>query len=264
MTDAHAGAGPLPGAPGLWLLPVPLGPDADPIRVLPPDTIETMRRLRHFVVENAKTARAVLKRVGTAHPLQELELRELNQHTPPADLPALLAPLREGHDLGLMSDAGCPAVADPGAALVALAHQQGIAVHPLVGPSSLLLALMASGLSGQSFAFVGYLPVPEPQRRAALLALERRAQSERQTQLVIETPYRNAALFETMLACLAEPTRLGVAAELTLPGERIRVRSIAQWRRDPQPPPREPTVFLIGADAGAPGLSAAPAPRRRR
>ena len=175
----------------LYLIPVPLGP-VSPETCLPPDTLAVARRLDHFVVERAKTARAHLKAMGHPQPIQALHLEELNEHTPATAIATLLAPLKAGHDVGLLSEAGCPAVADPGAALVLAAHRADIRVVPLIGPSSILLALMASGLGGQRFAFHGYLPAKEPERSQAIRELEKTARRDRATQLFIETPYRSA------------------------------------------------------------------------
>lgn len=233
----------MPGT--LYLIPVPLGPTA-PEYSLPPNVLAAVRPLTHFVVEQAKTARVFLKATGTDRPLQELQLAELNEHTRPEVLAALLAPLNAGHDVGLLSEAGCPAVADPGADLVALAQQKGIKVVPLIGPSSLLLALMASGLNGQRFSFLGYLPAKEEDRLKALRGLESESRKFRQTQLFIETPYRNRAMFDAILKACQPGTRLTVATDLTLPGESVLTRTIEQWKK--QTPPeieRRPTVFLL-------------------
>ncbi|MCK6412053.1 MAG: SAM-dependent methyltransferase [Azonexus sp.] len=237
-------------APGtLYLIPVPLGPSpvADN---LPPPVLTTIRPLGHFVVEQAKTARAFLKAVGTDLPLQQLQLSELNEHTRADALKELLIPLLAGHDVGLLSEAGCPAVADPGANLVALAQQHGIRVVPLIGPSSLLLALMASGLNGQCFAFHGYLPAKEPERTKALRDLESESRKRRMTQLFIETPYRNRVLFDSLLATCQPETRLCLATDLTLGSEKILTRKIGEWRQQikKETPPeieRRPTVFLL-------------------
>ncbi len=229
----------------LYLIPVPLGPSA-PQDSLHPGVLATIRPLRHFVVEQAKSARAFLKAAGTDLPLQELQLEELNQHSRPDAIDHLLAPLRAGHDVGLLSEAGCPAVADPGADLVALAQRENIRVVPLIGPSSLLLALMASGLNGQRFAFQGYLPAKDVDRSKALRELEAESRKRRQTQLFIETPYRNRAMFDAILQACQGTTRLCVATDLSLPGESIRTLSVAQWKK--QTPPeieRRPTVFLL-------------------
>ncbi len=229
----------------LYLIPVPLGPTA-PQDSLPANVLATVRPLTYFVVEQAKTARAFLKAAGTDTPLQELQLEELNEHTKAEALDRLLAPLRSGHDVGLLSEAGCPAVADPGANLVALAQQENIRVVPLIGPSSLLLALMASGLNGQRFAFLGYLPAKEAERTKALRDLESDSRKHKQTQLFIETPYRNKAMFEGILQACSATTRLTVATDLTLPGESVLTQTIAQWKKKTPPEiERRPTVFLL-------------------
>jgi len=229
----------------LYLIPVPLGPTA-PQESLPANVLATLRPLTYFVVEQAKTARAFLKAAGTDTPLQELQLEELNEHTKADALDRLLTPLRAGHDVGLLSEAGCPAVADPGANLVALAQKENIRVVPLIGPSSLLLALMASGLNGQRFAFQGYLPAKEAERTKALRDLESESRKRKQTQLFIETPYRNQAMFESILQTCLPTTQLTVATDLTLNSELVLTRTIAQWKK--QTPPeieRRPTVFLL-------------------
>jgi len=229
----------------LYLIPVPLGPTA-PQESLPANVLTTIRPLTHFVVEQSKTARAFLKAAGTEKPLQELQLEELNEHTRSEELDRLLAPLRTGHDVGLLSEAGCPAVADPGANLVALAQKENIRVVPLIGPSSLLLALMASGLNGQRFAFQGYLPAKEAERSKALLELESESRKRQQTQLFIETPYRNRTMFDAILQACQPATRLTVATDLTLPGESVLTRTIQQWKKETPPEiERRPTVFLL-------------------
>ncbi|HSG22257.1 MAG TPA: SAM-dependent methyltransferase [Azonexus sp.] len=229
----------------LYLIPVPLGP-TPPQESLPANVLATLRPLTHFVVEQAKTARAFLKAAGTDTPLQELQLEELNEHTKADALDRLLTPLRAGYNVGLLSEAGCPAVADPGANLVALAQRENIRVIPLIGPSSLLLALMASGLNGQRFAFQGYLPAKEAERTKALRDLESESRKRKQTQLFIETPYRNQAMFESILQSCLPTTQLTVATDLTLNSESVLTRTIAQWKK--QTPPeieRRPTVFLL-------------------
>ncbi|MBT9522825.1 MAG: SAM-dependent methyltransferase [Dechloromonas sp.] len=229
----------------LYLIPVPLGPTA-PQESLPANVLASIRPLTYFVVEQAKTARAFLKAAGTDLPLQELQLQELNEHTKANELDRLLEPLRAGHDVGLLSEAGCPAVADPGANLVALAQKEGIRVVPLIGPSSLLLALMASGLNGQRFAFQGYLPAKEVERTKMLRDLENESKKRQQTQIFIETPYRNRAMFDAILQACQPGTRLTLATDLTLPGESVLTRTIQVWKK--QTPPeieRRPTVFLL-------------------
>jgi 16S rRNA (cytidine1402-2'-O)-methyltransferase len=229
----------------LYLIPVPLGPTA-PKESLPANVLEIIRPLTHFVVEEAKTARAFLKAAGTDTLLQALQIEELNEHTKAEALDHLLSPLRKGCDVGLLSEAGCPAVADPGANLVALAQKENIRVVPLIGPSSLLLALMASGLNGQRFAFQGYLPAKEVERSKALRDLEAESRKRQQTQLFIETPYRNAAMFQSILQSCQLNTRMTVATDLTLPSEFVVTKTIQQWKK--QTPPeieRRPTVFLL-------------------
>lgn len=229
----------------LYLIPLPLGP-LPAAAVLPPPTIACARRLTHFVAESAKTARAFLGTLPTDSALQQIEINQLDEHTPTTRLPELLAPVLAGLDLGLLSESGCPAIADPGAALVALAHRQGIAVVPLVGPSSILLALMASGLDGQRFAFHGYLPSSREQREKRLRELERESRQRRQTQIFIETPYRNRQFLASLLATCAGQTRVCVATDLTLASEEIRTLSVADWQRRALPDlNRRPTVFLL-------------------
>lgn len=229
----------------LFLLPTQLG-EADWQGVLPAGTRETACRLRHFIVENSKTARASLKWLEHPIPLRELAIEQLPEPLRPADVERLLEPPLNGEDLGLMSEAGCPGVADPGALLVRRAHELGIPVKPLVGPSSLLLALMASGLDGQRFAFHGYLPQREPERSKRIQELEKESRQKRQTQLFIETPYRNDALFEALLKACRPDTLLCVATDLTLPGEVIATRRIAAWCRLAKTDfGRRPTVFLL-------------------
>ncbi len=229
----------------LYLLPTALG-DIAWQTYLPQGTRDTACRLNHFIAENAKTARAELKRIGHPRPLREVAIEQLPEKLPAAEIDRLLAPLASGHDVGLMSEAGCPGVADPGALLVRRAHALEIAVKPLVGPSSLLLALMASGLDGQRFAFHGYLPQREPERSRKIADLEKESARQNQTQLFIETPYRNAQMFQALLAACRPATLLCLAADLTLATEAIATRSVADWRQAPPPAlERRPTVFLL-------------------
>lgn len=229
----------------LYLIPVPLGP-MPAATVLPQHVVACTQRLKHFVAENARTARAFLKSLPVELPVQQIEICELSEHTPASSLPRLLAPALAGADLGLISEAGCPAVADPGAALVALAHQRGVQVVPLVGPSSILLALMGSGLSGQSFAFHGYLPSNTPEREKRLLELEKDSRQQQRTQIFIETPYRNRQMLESLLGKCAPSTRICLAIDLTLASEQIITRAVSEWRRQPLPDiSRRPTVFLL-------------------
>ncbi len=229
----------------LFLIPVPLG-NVSVESSLPADALATIRPIRHFVVENAKSARAVLKAIATDTPIQGLELKELSEHTPTAALDELLTPLREGHHLGLLSEAGCPAIADPGANLVAKAQAESIRVVPLIGPSSIVLALMGSGMNGQRFAFHGYLPVKDVARTQEIRSLELESRKRNQTQLFIETPYRNRALFDALLKICQPDTRLCLATNLSLPDETITTKTIKQWRQcEPPELERRPTVFLM-------------------
>lgn len=232
---------------GLYLIPTPLGA-IPPDWVLPSETTRIARRLDYFIVENAKSARAFLKQIGTDTPLQQLDLRELSEHTAASMLPNLLAPLLAGRDAGLLSEAGCPAVADPGADLVRLAHGHGIPVKPLVGPSSILLALMGSGLSGQRFAFHGYLPAKAEARTHALRQLERRATTDRAAQIFIETPYRNHAMLEGILQACAPDTWLTLACDLSIETEYLVSRRVVDWRGKVPDLDRRPCVFVIGRD----------------
>lgn len=229
----------------LYLIPVSLGP-APTSLTTPADVGARARSLDYFVVENAKTARAELKRFEHPRSLRELDIRELPEKPGQPDLDALLAPLLAGTNAGLMSEAGCPAVADPGSRLVARAHLRGVPVRPLVGPSSILLGLMGSGLNGQSFAFHGYLPVEEPALMRRLRELESDSRAHRRTQLFIETPYRNERLFRALLATCQGSTQLCLAKNLTTPDEWIQTRTIAAWRGRELPSlAKQPTMFLI-------------------
>ena len=235
----------------LHLIPVGLG-EAPIDDWLPAHAQAQAGKIKTYIVENAKVARAFLKLTPLAHPLQDITLHELNARVDEAALEAWLAPLKAGQDIGLVSDAGCPAVADPGAHAVALAHRWGVCVKPWVGPSSILLGLMASGLDGQRFAFHGYAPVEPVERVKQLKAWEQASAKQKQTQLLIETPYRNQALFDAMLETLRPETRVSVASELSLPGERIEARTVADWRQHRRELLREPTVFTLQAPPRAP------------
>jgi 16S rRNA (cytidine1402-2'-O)-methyltransferase len=213
--------------------------------VLPAPVLERVRQTRDFVVESARTARRFLAACNHPGPIAALRIAILDEHTRQDDVAPLLAPLREGRSLGLLSEAGAPAVADPGAQLVAAAHAEGFRVVPFVGASSILLALMASGLDGQRFRFSGYLPVATAERQAAIRELEARSASARETQVFIETPYRNDALLADVVRTCRDDTRLAVAAELTGPGESIRMASVARWRAAPLPPGKRPAIFLL-------------------
>ncbi|ROV56061.1 SAM-dependent methyltransferase [Neisseria chenwenguii] len=234
--------------PVLYLIPTPLGAPDTPC-LLPHEQAQ-ITGLTDFVVEAEKTARAHLKHLGITTPIRELNLQTLNEHTDKKTLPELLSPLQNGRSMGLLSEAGCPAVADPGADLVALAHRRGFEVRPLVGPSSLLLALMASGANGQNFAFKGYLPSEKNERIAALKALEQRSRQCCETQLFIETPYRNDALLADAVAHLHPETRLCTACDLTLPTQSIISQPVAAWRKLKGLPnlKKRPTIFVLHAE----------------
>lgn len=234
----------------LYLIPVTLGAGAV-AGVLPQSTLRQLYLLDTFVVENAKSARAFLKAAGHPAAVQDLALLVMNEHTIAAELPALLSPLLQGRDCGLLSEAGCPAVADPGAGLVRAAHAIGIRVAPMVGPSSLLLALMASGMNGQRFTFHGYLPADAAGRRQKLLIVERDAWLEDQTQIFIEAPYRNPALLHAILATCRPDTVLCLATGLTLADESVCTRTVAEWGKNPPDLKRRPTVFLLYRGASA-------------
>ena len=234
-------------SPILYLIPTPLGALDTPC-LLPHEQAQ-ITGLTDFVVEAEKTARAHLKHLGVTTPIRELNLQTLNEHTDLKTLPELLKPLQEGRSMGILSEAGCPAVADPGANLVALAHRHGYEVRPLVGPSSLLLALMASGANGQNFAFKGYLPSEKSERIAALKSLEQRSRQQNETQLFIETPYRNDALLADALETLQPETRLCTAIDLTLPTQEIISQTVAAWRKSKTLPnlKKRPTIFVLHA-----------------
>ena len=236
-------------APGtLYCVPTPIAASREPADDLPAPVVSRVASLGHLVAEDAKTARAFLKRLPLARPIQEIRIVELNEHTPDDAIAPMLAPLLAGHDTGLVSEAGCPGVADPGARLVRAAHAAGVPVMPLVGPSALLLALMGSGLEGQRFAFVGYLPTDAETRRRRLRELEQRSRRDRETVLFIETPYRNQAMADALLATLQPSTWLCVAADLTGPEQRLRTDRVRAWRERGLPLARVPTVFLLLAD----------------
>lgn len=233
----------------LFLIPTTLG-DGALAPVIPQAVQQRVRMLEYFVAENPKTARAYLKQTGTTKPLQELRIGTLNQHTTDAAIADLAAPLRSGNDLGMMSEAGCPGIADPGAKLVLYAHRHAHRVVPLVGPSSILLALMASGLNGQNFAFHGYLPVADGERERALRELEKQSRRLKQTQIFIETPYRNERTLAAMLRALDPATLVCLAVDLTLESESVHTRTVAQWRKQPPRLKQRPAVFLFLAPRG--------------
>ena len=230
----------------LYLIPVTLG-DTPHENVLPSNNAQVVSGIRHFVVEEIRTARRFLRRMDREFPIDECTFFEMGKHADSSRFAEYLAPISKGHSVGVISEAGCPAVADPGADVVSIAQKRNVRVVPLVGPSSMILAVMASGLGGQSFAFNGYLPVQDGDRAKRLKQLESRAWAEGQTQLFIETPYRNRKMFDTMCATLRPDTRMCIAAGITTSDEWIRTQTIRDWKRTGMPDlGKVPAIFLIG------------------
>ena len=232
----------------LYMIPCPISDSTEVFDVLPEANRRIMGSLDYFIVENVRSARRFLSKARVSRRIEELEFVELNEHTiAGAAVEAMVKPIEAGRSAGVISEAGVPGVADPGALVVEACHKRGIKVVPLVGPSSILLAMMASGLNGQSFAFVGYLPVKPPERAKALKSLERRAHVEQQSQIFIEAPYRNVKLAEQILAVCGADTRLTIACDITSPEQIIVTRSVAQWRKCGLPDiAKRPTIFIIG------------------
>lgn len=229
----------------LYLIPVTLGDDRI-ANVLPAEVIASAQKLDTFIVESEKSARHFLSTIKTSKPVRELTLNLLNEHTLDKDISALLNPLLAGKDIGLMSDTGCPGIADPGAKLIELAHQKAVRVVPFVGPSSILLSLMASGLNGQQFAFLGYLPVDKLARNIRLKEIEKRSLSHQETQIFIETPYRNQHMLEALMHVCQPNTRLCIACDISLTTESIITKTIATWKKSPLPDlHKRPAVFLL-------------------
>ena len=232
----------------IYMIPCPISDERDVWDVLPKANLDIMNSLDYFIVENIRSARRFLSRAGVARKIEELEFVELSEHTTSsADVERMLKPVLEGRSAGVISEAGVPGVADPGADIVALAHSHDVRVVPLVGPSSILMSVMASGLNGQSFAFVGYLPIKDGERQRRLKELEHRVRTEHQAQLFIEAPYRNVKLFDTLIKSLSPQMRLAVAADITSPNEYIHTHTIAQWRKLGVPDiAKRPTIFILG------------------
>jgi 16S rRNA (cytidine1402-2'-O)-methyltransferase len=232
-------------APGkLYLIPVPLG-ENDPTEVLPQTIKRTIEFIDDYIVENEKTARRFIKAIHPEKIQAALHLSALNKHTEASEHKQMIQPCLEGKNVGLMSEAGCPGVADPGAAIVKLAHEKGIQVVPLVGPSSILLAVMGSGMNGQSFAFNGYLPIDKGEKKSALKNFETLSQNKNQSQLFIETPYRNNKLLEDLLHTLQPNTHLCIAADLTLPTEFIKTLRVQDWKKVKVDLHNRPAIFII-------------------
>lgn len=228
----------------LYLIPSPLG-ENDPSEVIPLPVLKSLEGFRTFVVEEVRTARRYLSKAGLKGKIDGLQFFELNEHTDAATVESYLKLFNDGNDVALISEAGLPAVADPGAQLVALAHRHGIEVIPAVGPSSLMMSLMASGLNGQSFAFCGYIPAKTDERRSKLKLLEKVSSQLKQTQIIIETPYRNDSLFKDILSTCSPSTRLCIAANITMPDAYIKTKTIAQWKKEEITIGKRPCVFLI-------------------
>lgn len=228
----------------LYLIPVLLG-DTSTDRVLPTYNHQVILGIRHFIVEDVRSARRFLKLVDKDIDIDELQFYPLNKHTSPQDISGYLKPLEEGNPMGVISEAGCPAVADPGADVVAIAQRKNQPVVPLIGPSSIILSVMASGFNGQSFAFNGYLPIEPSERGKKLKALEQRAATEHQTQIFIETPYRNNKMVEDILKSCRPQTRLCIAANITCENEYIKTKSLKEWKGNVPDLSKIPCIFLL-------------------
>lgn len=228
----------------LYLIPTPLGEDTLP--TIPQYVVDILHQLNFFIAERAKTARHFIKSTSPVKAFSELEFSELNKRTTPEEVSQMLQPAEAGNDMGLLSEAGCPGVADPGAVIVEMAHRKGIEVVPLVGPSSILLALMASGMNGQNFSFSGYLAAKKPDLARDLKRLEQLAKKHKQTQIFIETPYRNGQMIEVALATLNANTRFCVAVDLTLPTQFILTKTVGEWKKTKMPDfHKKPAIFLM-------------------
>ena len=228
----------------LFLIPSPLG-DNDPAEVIPAGVLSMLPSISTYVVEAVRTARRYLSAAGLKGHVQDLEFHELNEHTTPEEVEALMKLFDDGRDVGLITEAGLPAVADPGAQLVRLCHRHGVEVVPMSGPSSLMLALMASGLNGQSFAFLGYLPAKTEERRQALRSIEKHSSTARQTKIFIETPYRNDSLLADILSVCKADTEVCIAANITMPDAFIRTKTVGEWKKSVPTIGKRPCVFLI-------------------
>lgn len=233
----------------MYLIPSPLG-DNEPQEVIPAPVLELLPQIGTYVVEEVKTARRYLSKAGLKGHIAELEFHELNEHTTQQEVEAMASLFDNGRNIGLITEAGLPAVADPGSALVALCHRKGIEVVPFVGPSSLMMALMSSGLNGQSFAFCGYLPAKTDERRSAIRSIEKRSAIERQTQIFIETPYRNDAMMADLLQNCSGSTRICVAADITLETAYIKTKTVAEWKKAGVTIGKRPCVFVMLAERG--------------
>ena len=230
----------------LYLIPTTLG-DNEPLEVLPISIKRAIEEINFYIVENEKSARRFIKKISPRKSQPDLQLNSLNKFTEAELIPSFLDPCLEGFDVGILSEAGCPAIADPGAEVVRLAHEKNIEVVPLVGPSSILMALMASGLNGQSFAFNGYLPIDNRSRKAAIKRYEKLSESNNQSQIFIETPYRNDSLLEELIKTLKDDTLLCVGTDITLASEFIKTKKIKDWRKETLDLHKRPTIFILHA-----------------
>lgn len=228
----------------LFLIPTTLG-ENEPLEVLPISIKRAIEDIDYYIVENEKTARRFIKKISSKKSQSALHIEVLNKYTEPQSIPSFLQPCFEGHNVGVLSEAGCPGIADPGADVVKIAHEKGIQVVPLVGPSSILLALMASGMNGQSFAFNGYLPIDAHERKKAIKKMEKIAIEQQQSQICIETPYRNDKLFAEMLKTLSSKTLICVACDITLSTEYIATKTVETWKKVPLDLHKRPSIFII-------------------
>jgi len=228
----------------LYLIPTTLG-DNEPLEVLPISIKRAIENIDYYIVENEKTARKSIKKISSGKSQPSLQIEVLNKYTEQQVIPDYLKPCLEGHDVGILSEAGCPGIADPGAEVVKIAHEKGIQVVPLVGPSSIFLALMASGMNGQNFAFKGYLPIETPDRKRALKQMEKISIDEQQSQICIETPYRNDKFLAEMLKTLSNQTLLCIACDITLPTEYIQTKTVADWKKTPVDLHKRPAIFIV-------------------
>lgn len=230
----------------LYLIPTTLGDNA-PLEVLPISLKGTIEKIDHYIVENEKTARRFIKKVSPSKPQPNLHIQSLNKYTKPEVIPSFLDPCIHGHDVGVLSEAGCPGIADPGASVVRVAHEKRIQVVPLVGPSSILMAMMSSGMNGQNFAFNGYLPIDNKERKAMVKNLEHLSREKGQSQIFMETPYRNNKLLKELIKILHKTTRLCIACDITLPTEFIQTKSTHEWSEINIDLDKRPTIYIIQA-----------------
>ncbi|GAA0719267.1 SAM-dependent methyltransferase [Aquimarina litoralis] len=231
----------------LYLIPTRLGDDV-PLEVLPISIKKVLEQVNHYIVENEKPARRFIKKVSPSKSQRSLIIHSVNKYTDATEIPNYLAPCLNGESIGLLSDAGCPGIADPGAEVVRLAHEKGIQVTPLVGPSSIFLAMMSSGMNGQNFCFNGYLPIDKADRKSTIKSLEKNSLEKNQAQIFIETPYRNDKMLADLTAILNPNTRLCIASDITLTTEYIRTKTIEEWRKEQIELHKKPTIFIIQRD----------------